>query len=866
MSTYRYDDFEITLTGRPDGSHSLTAVCPDGTTFTRTFNMPLARDELETTILAMARARSRKASSVPGWAPPSIAADVAPTREVAASTTTPTSQRDEHAEVLGAKLANALFEGEVGSAYDAARRASVAERRGLRLTLTLGGAPDLLNLPWEFLYRRPRFLASQRHTPLVRRLRAVADDAPPEITEKVRILGVVASPRNLTELDTAQERTRVEEAIRPMIERGRVELDWLEPATPRRLREVLRDDRYHVLHYVGHSAFTDQNEGALYLEDDAGGAAVVDNTMLANLLSDQTGLRLVVLNSCEGARTTVRDPYAGIATTLIQLGVPAVVAMQFEISDRAAILFAEELYTNLIGRQDPIDAAVAEARKAIYVEVDRVEWATPVLFVRDPDVELFRFRVERERLPPLPPPGIDPEMEPVLGEPAESTESTESSGPEVGDDLRPDTEPRVDVEATGVTPIPSTRHDQPVGLLARVGRLFTGTLRFAAIGVAVLTAVLIAIGLATLPWGELGNVPIASETSSEITSQSPAETRTDAAAEAIVPDPLVDSVAPHATSPAAGATAPGADVATPRPEFGNLAIELGRETGEVHIKSFDVETGVEGNLTDRPGAVDSEADWQPGTSRIAFVRSRPADGEGTRINYAADSDLPNGIRGKSVAPLIPWQSGTFDHAPAWSADGDLLYARSVGCAPGARCGDVVRRARFAEGVDDRGFVDELTLLADDEIAAGFSDVTAIAAHPLDDGRAVIADASGVWFLDARGPTLVLGGVSPTSMDFTGDGELLVMIVTNERSTEWGLIETATGELIVPEVSDDRLLGARLISVTADGDRGMVALSSTELPGVGSQLARVRVAGVTIEFVEAIPDDAVPAGIPRAVDR
>ena len=62
-------------------------------------------------------------------------------------------------------------------------------------------------------------------------------------------------------------------------------------------------------------------------------------------------------------------------------------------------MFAEELYTNLIGRQDPIDAAVAEARKAVYSEVDAIEWATPVLFVRDPDVELFRFDVRRRRCP-----------------------------------------------------------------------------------------------------------------------------------------------------------------------------------------------------------------------------------------------------------------------------------------------------------------------------------------------------------------------------------------------------------------------------------------------------------------------------------
>ena len=57
--------------------------------------------------------------------------------------------------------------------------------------------------------------------------------------------------------------------------------------------------------------------------------------------------------------------------------------MKFPISDVAAITFGGELYTNLIGRQAPIDAAITEGRKAIYVEIDPVEWATPVLFVGD---------------------------------------------------------------------------------------------------------------------------------------------------------------------------------------------------------------------------------------------------------------------------------------------------------------------------------------------------------------------------------------------------------------------------------------------------------------------------------------------------
>ena len=161
----------------------------------------------------------------------------------------------------------------------------------------------------------------------------------------------------------------------------------------------MRDGTYHILHYVGHGDFTASGEGVLFLEGADGGHAELDATELANLVGDQTSLRLVVLNSCEGARTTLTDPFAGVATTLLQLGVPAVVAMQFEISDEAAILFAEELYTNLIGRQAPIDAAVSEARKAIYIEQGTVEWATPVLFMGETDVALFDFHVDAAPLP-----------------------------------------------------------------------------------------------------------------------------------------------------------------------------------------------------------------------------------------------------------------------------------------------------------------------------------------------------------------------------------------------------------------------------------------------------------------------------------
>jgi len=135
-------------------------------------------------------------------------------------------------------LSAALLTGALGAGYDAARLAATAQGRGLRLALSLGDSPALLSVPWELLYRRPTFLASQRRTPVVRYLETGRPLAPQRIEGAVRVLGVVASPRGLPVLDVADERRRVEEALEPMIERALVELDWCDPATPRRLRHL----------------------------------------------------------------------------------------------------------------------------------------------------------------------------------------------------------------------------------------------------------------------------------------------------------------------------------------------------------------------------------------------------------------------------------------------------------------------------------------------------------------------------------------------------------------------------------------------------------------------------------------------------
>ncbi len=380
MPTYECDDFRVTFTRTVSADsgadlYRVEAEYAGGRTVSSTFRLPMSSTRLEELVVNLARSGLR---------------EIAPTDMALVHT---------DAEQLGSELGTALFDDVIGASYIDAQRVAAAAGRGLRLTLSLGATPELLSVPWELLYRRPRFLASQRHTPIVRFLDVGDVPAALPIDGPVRVLGVVSSPAGLAALDVEDERARVEAALDSMIDRGLVELEWCDPATPRSLRHCLRDGTFHILHFVGHSDFDATGEGALYLSDEDGQPTAVTDAVLTALLGDQTSLRLVVLNSCKGARTTLTDPFSGIATSLVALGLPAVVAMQFSISDDAAIVFAEELFTSLVGRQYPIDAAVSEARKAIFAEVSEIEWATPVLFLRAFDGRLFEFAAEPTAIP-----------------------------------------------------------------------------------------------------------------------------------------------------------------------------------------------------------------------------------------------------------------------------------------------------------------------------------------------------------------------------------------------------------------------------------------------------------------------------------
>ena len=98
--------------------------------------------------------------------------------------------------------------------------------------------------------------------------------------------------------------------------------------------------------------------------------------------------RLVGLNSCQTAAGVDTDVFSSTAATLVRT-VPAVVAMQFAITDDAAAVFSRAFYQALVHNRG-VDEAVRAGRIALTGwNPDTLEWVTPVLYLRSRDSRLF---------------------------------------------------------------------------------------------------------------------------------------------------------------------------------------------------------------------------------------------------------------------------------------------------------------------------------------------------------------------------------------------------------------------------------------------------------------------------------------------
>jgi DNA-binding beta-propeller fold protein YncE len=303
------------------------------------------------------------------------------------------SDESAQAREFGERLFDLVFRDTARDVLRSSLTQARRENHGLRLMFQLEGARQLRNVPWELLCDSSRFISTSAYTPVLRYADIPSRPPPLSVRAPLRILGMVSSPADMPALDAAREREHLEQACSSLTNRGLVKIDWVELATLGGLLKYLNDGDYHIFHFIGHGDFDEQAEdGVLLFEGRGGRSHRVTGVDLGTILEDQHTLRLAVINACEGARVALDS--SGIAASLMRYGTPAVIAMQFEISDEAAIGFAEHFYES-VARSHPIDEALADARRGMFAAGHGLEWATPVLFTSVDDGRLFEVGWDR---------------------------------------------------------------------------------------------------------------------------------------------------------------------------------------------------------------------------------------------------------------------------------------------------------------------------------------------------------------------------------------------------------------------------------------------------------------------------------------
>lgn len=287
----------------------------------------------------------------------------------------------------GQALAQGLFaEPAVSNAFAQARASAQSLDTALRLRLLIGAsAPELHRVRWETLRdpvdNSPLFTGENL---LFSRYLSSLDWRPVRLRPKnaLRALAAVANPSNLADfslaaIDESQELARARDGL------GSISVTCLpgdqpdQRATLANLVSQLRQG-YDILYLVCHGAFVNE-ESWLWLEDDQGKVARTSGEELMTRLKElEQRPRLIVLASCQSAGAGAGDALAALGPRLAEAGIPAVIAMQGNVSMETVAGFMPTFFTEL-QRDGQIDRALSVARGQVR---ERLDYWMPALFMR----------------------------------------------------------------------------------------------------------------------------------------------------------------------------------------------------------------------------------------------------------------------------------------------------------------------------------------------------------------------------------------------------------------------------------------------------------------------------------------------------
>ena len=290
---------------------------------------------------------------------------------------------------------------------------------GLRIRLKLG-RPALADIPWEYAWLETLqpvgFLAQNGRISMVRyeQVSGPKVDFTPLGEDSLRLAALLADPKGSA--DYSELHLDVEEAnLRNTLSTVPGLISYFEPrATVDVLTKALATPPIHIFHFAGHGKF-ERTMGAKFKSFDGKGYVVLlddaqhawefpVDKLVANLQG--CGVRLAVLGACESARQANQNAWTGIGPALAQIGIPAVIGMQYGIRNANATQFSKGFYRAL-AQGESVDWAMNRGRMAINntsLDQDERDWAVPVLYLRmragETEAALFRRLARADSITP----------------------------------------------------------------------------------------------------------------------------------------------------------------------------------------------------------------------------------------------------------------------------------------------------------------------------------------------------------------------------------------------------------------------------------------------------------------------------------
>jgi hypothetical protein len=240
------------------------------------------------------------------------------------------------------------------------------------------------------------------------------------VTPPLQLLYVQPRPIDLTFLDDT-EKALSAKALAELEAEHVIKVDNLQTPTYEGLLDYLETNTVHILHFDGHGVFAWKcpkcgamnyphfqncraivgnekcNEanvnpaGYLAFEQEDHKVDWISNEDISYLFGKRT-IQLAVLSACRSSSIGNETLFSGIAPSLIQAGIPAVLSMQSPIRVSTSASFMSGFYRAL-AHFESLPAAINAGRLRI---VRTSEWFIPTLYLRIKDDEGFVFTKNKE--------------------------------------------------------------------------------------------------------------------------------------------------------------------------------------------------------------------------------------------------------------------------------------------------------------------------------------------------------------------------------------------------------------------------------------------------------------------------------------